>query len=187
MLRCKQCFKKKKVWKYTAHEWFQNHDTWISHPFLWFGCVYWIPMSNFEHPMQLSKALHRQLCLPKLFQQGFCPSQGAPMHFVGWTPNPHVGIPMMLNKILKLKCTNKGRLTCSIFCAWAWSSSHSNFTFFFTISRAFFSLCFCLACKLLKIRAFIAWWFCCLGPPTWVEGWPYLPTSMWSPCLLSKC
>jgi hypothetical protein len=40
---------------------------------------------------------------------------------------------------------------------------------------------------LLKIQAFTAWWFCCLGPLTWVEGRPYLPTFMWSPCLLSKC
>jgi hypothetical protein len=40
---------------------------------------------------------------------------------------------------------------------------------------------------LLKIWAFIAWWFCCLGPPTQVEGQPDLPSSMRSPCLLSKC
>jgi hypothetical protein len=26
-------------------------------------------MSNFERPMQLSKALHKQLCLPELSQQ----------------------------------------------------------------------------------------------------------------------
>ncbi len=40
-------------------------------------------MSNSEHPMQLSKALHKQLCLLELSQQGSRPFQGAPMHFVG--------------------------------------------------------------------------------------------------------
>jgi hypothetical protein len=53
-------------------------------------------------------------------------------------PHPHVGIPMMPNNISKVKCTNKGHLTCSICCAWAWSSSHFNSTFFFTLSRPFF-------------------------------------------------
>ncbi len=104
----------------------------------------------------------------------------------GMNPTPHVGIPMMPNKISEAKHTNKGCLTCSIYCAWAWSSSHSNSTFFFTLSRAFFSFRFCLVCELLKIRAFIAWWFCCLGPLTRI-GRPYLLSSMRSPCLLSKC
>jgi hypothetical protein len=71
-------------------------------------------------------------------------------------PHPHVGIPMMHNKISEAKRTNKGRLTCSICCAWAWSSSHCNSAFFFTLLRAFFSFRFYLACGLLKIRAFIA-------------------------------
>ncbi len=31
-------------------------------------------------------------------------------------PTPHAGIPMMPNKILEAKLTNKGHLTCSIFC-----------------------------------------------------------------------
>jgi hypothetical protein len=81
-------------------------------------------------------------------------------------PHPHARIPMMPNKISEAKRTNKGHLTCSIYCTWAWSSSHFNSTFFFTLSRAFFPFCFCLACGLLKIQAFITWWFCCLGPPT---------------------
>jgi hypothetical protein len=68
----------------------------------------------------------------------------------------------MPNKISKAKRTNKGRLTCSICYTWAWSSSHSNSTFFFTLLKAFFSFRFCLACGLLKIWAFIAWWFCYL-------------------------
>ncbi len=89
MLKCKQYLLKKKwVWKYTTHEWFWNHDTWILHPFIWFSCICWIPMSNPEHPMQLSKALHKQLYLPDLFQQGPHPFQSVPMHFVGWTPFP---------------------------------------------------------------------------------------------------
>jgi hypothetical protein len=40
-------------------------------------------MSNSEHPMQVSKALHKQLYLPELSQQGSHPFQGVPMHFVG--------------------------------------------------------------------------------------------------------
>ncbi len=72
-------------------------------------------------------------------------------------PHPHARIPMMPNKISKAKRTNKGHLTCSIYCTWAWSSSHFNSTFFFTLSRAFFPFCFCLACGLLKIQAFITW------------------------------
>jgi len=102
-------------------------------------------------------------------------------------PHPPCRNPNDANKILEAKHTNKGCLICSICCAWAWSSFHSNSVFFFTLSRAFFSFHFCLACGLLKIRMFIAWWFCCLGPPTRIEGQPDLPTSMWIPCLLSKC
>ncbi len=71
-------------------------------------------------------------------------------------PHLHAGIPMMPNKISKVKCTNKSHLTCSICCAWAWSSSHFNSTFFFTLLRAFFSFHFSLACGLFKIRTFIA-------------------------------
>ncbi len=59
-----------------------NHDTWILHPFLWLDYTYWTPMSNFKHPMQLSKALYKHLCLPKLFQQCFHSFQGTPVHFV---------------------------------------------------------------------------------------------------------
>ncbi len=55
----------------------------ILRPFLWLGCAYWILMSNAKCPMQLSKALHKQVCLLKLLQQGFHLFQGAPMHFVG--------------------------------------------------------------------------------------------------------
>ncbi len=144
-------------------------------------------MSNSECPMQLLKALHKQLYLLELSQQGFRPFQGMSMHFVGWTPTPHAEIPMIPNKILEAKCTSKGRLTCSICYTWAWSSSHFNSIFFFTLSIAFFSFYFCLACGLLKIWMFIARWFCCLGPLTQIEGRPYLPTSMQSLCLLSKC
>ncbi len=39
-------------------------------------------MSNFERPMQVSKALHKQFYLPELSQQGYRPFQGVPMHFV---------------------------------------------------------------------------------------------------------
>ncbi len=70
---------------------------------------------------------------------------------------PHARIPMMPNKISEVKSTNKGHLTCSIYYTWAWSSSHFNSAFFFTLSRAFFSFYFCLACGLFKIRAFITW------------------------------
>jgi len=105
----------------------------------------------------------------------------------GMNPTPHVGIPMMPNKISKAKHTNKGHLTYSICCTEAWNSSHFNSTLFFTQSRVFFSFCFCLACGLFKIRRFITQWFCCLGPRTWIEGRPNLPTSMRSLCLLSKC
>ncbi len=132
---------------------------------------------QFQHPMQLSKVLHKQLCLPELFQQAFHLFQGAPMHFVGWTPPPMLESNWCLTRTQEAKCTNKGRVTCFICCTWAWSSSHSNSAFLFTLSRAFFSFHFCLACGLLKIWTFIVWWFCCLGPPTWVEGRPNLPTS----------
>jgi hypothetical protein len=137
-------------------------------------------------PCNFQRLLHKQLCLLELFQQGSRPFQGVPMHFVGWTPPPMLE-SQWCPKILEAKCTNKGRLTHSICCAWAWSSSDSNFAFFFTLPKAFFSFRFCLACGLLKIRTFITWWFYCLGPPTRIEGQPNLPTPMWSPCLLSKC
>ncbi len=66
-------------------------------------------------------------------------------------PHPHAGIPMMPNKISEAKRTNKGCLTCLISCAWAWSSSHSNFTSFFTLSIALFSFYFCITCGLFII------------------------------------
>ncbi len=75
-------------------------------------------MSNAKRPMQLSEVLHKQLCLPKLLQQGFHPFQGAPMHFVGRT-TPHARIPMMPNNILEVKHTNKGHLTYGICYTWA--------------------------------------------------------------------
>jgi hypothetical protein len=84
-------------------------------------------------------------------------------------PTPHVGIPMMPNNILEVKHTNKGHLTCSICCAWVWSSSHSNYVFFFTRLKAFFSFRFSIARWLFKIRTFIELWSCCLGPPRWIE------------------
>jgi hypothetical protein len=37
------------------------------------------------------------------------------------------------------------------------------------------------------MQAFMAWWFCHLCPPRQVEKWPNLLTSLWSPCMLSKC
>jgi hypothetical protein len=88
MLKCKQCFFYIKSMEIYCPWWFQNCDTWILHPFLWLGCVYWTPMSNSEHPMQVSKALHKQIYLPELFQRGFHPFQSMPMHFMGWTPPP---------------------------------------------------------------------------------------------------
>ncbi len=174
------------IWKYIAHQWFWSHDTCIFHPFLWFSCVYWIPMSNSKRPMQFSKVLCKQLCFPNCFKKVFVLFKVHPCTL--WDEShPPTRVLMMPNKISKVKCTNKGHLTYSICCAWAWSSSHSNSTFFFIQSRAFFSFHFFLACELLKIQTFIARWFCCFGPPTRVEGWPNLPTSMRSSCLLSKC
>jgi hypothetical protein len=99
-------------------------------------------------------------------------------------PHPPCWCPI---RSRRLNVLIKAILTCSICCAWAWSSSHFNSSFFFILSKAFFSFRFCLACELLKIQMFIVWWFCCLGPPTQVEGRLDLPTSMRSSCLLSKC
>jgi hypothetical protein len=67
-------------------------------------------------------------------------------------PHPHAKIPMMFNKSSKAKHTNKGYLTYSICYVWAWGSSHSNFAFFFTLSKALFSFRFCLTCGLLKFE-----------------------------------
>jgi len=67
-------------------------------------------------------------------------------------PHPSSRNPMMPNKILEAKHTNKGHLTYSICCAWAWNSSHSNSTFFFIRSRAFFSFRFCLGCSRPKFK-----------------------------------
>jgi hypothetical protein len=89
-------------------------------------------------------------CLNKVSSSSRCVNA-----LCGMNPTPHVRIPMMPNKILKVKHTNKGCLTYSICCAWAWSSSHSNSTFFFIQLRALFSFRFCLACKLFKIQMFI--------------------------------
>jgi hypothetical protein len=54
----------------TYHPWiFLNRDILILHSFLLFYCTYWILMSNFEHPMQFWKVLHRQLYLFKLLKK----------------------------------------------------------------------------------------------------------------------
>jgi hypothetical protein len=52
---------------------------------------------------------------------------------------------------------------------------------------AFFWFCFCLACKLFKIRAFIEPWSCCLGPQGRVDGCLNLPICIQRECVCSKC
>jgi hypothetical protein len=94
--------------------------------------------------MQLSKVLHRQLCLFELPQQGFHPFQNTHHALCGMNPTPHAGIPMMPNNILKAKHTNKGCLTCGICCTWAWNSSHFNFIFFSLNQGPFFHSTFAL-------------------------------------------
>ncbi len=118
------------------------------------GCIYWILMSNFERPMQLSKSFAYATLLARIVSTRFSSFSRHAHAFCGMNPTFHARIPMMPNKILEVKCTNKGCLTCSICCAWAWSSSHSNFGFFFILLIILFSFHFCLACGLLKIRAF---------------------------------
>jgi hypothetical protein len=127
------------------HPWMIS-ESWylILHPFLWLSCIYWTPMSNSKHPVQLSNALHKQLCLLELFQQGSRPSQGAPMHFVGWTPPPMRESQWCPTRFQRLKRTNKGHLTYSICYTWVWSSFHFNFVFFFTWSKTFFHSTFAL-------------------------------------------
>jgi hypothetical protein len=102
-------------------------------------------------------------------------------------PHPHARIPMVPNKILKDKHTNKGHLTYSICWAWTWNSSHFNFTFFFTHIRALFSFHFCLTCGLLNIRAFKERWSCCLGPLWQLDGHLNLPICIQRECVHSKC
>ncbi len=96
----------------------------------------------------------------------------------GINPTPHISLPMIPKILLKMNPTNKGRQTSSKPCVSIWSWSH--LTFFFDRLIAFFLFHLCRDCELLKIREFMEWWFCYLGPPTWVDGQPYLPTSMWS-------
>ncbi len=72
MLQCKQCLKRKKC-KYGNIS-LMNGIVILGYCIHLFGSLHFgTPMSNFECAMQLSKALHMQLCLPKLFQQGSCP------------------------------------------------------------------------------------------------------------------
>ncbi len=132
---------------------------------------FWTPHATF-------KGFAHAIMLARIVSTRFSSFSKSTHALCGMNPTPHVKIPMMPNKISKAKHTNKGHLTYSICCIWAWSSSHSNSIFFFTLSKAFFSFHFCLACELLKIWTFIAWWFCSLGPPTWVEWWTNLPTFM---------
>jgi hypothetical protein len=89
------------IWKYTAHEWLWNYDTWILHPFLWISCSIRI-ICNFVCANCLNKVLI-------LFKVHPCTLWGE--------PHPHAKTPMMPNKISKAKCTDKGCLTCSICCA----------------------------------------------------------------------
>ncbi len=102
-------------------------------------------------------------------------------------PTTHVEIPMMPNNISEVKHTNKGHLTCGICCAWAWSSSHFNSTFYFTWSTAFFSFHVYLTCGLFKIQAFIEPWSCWLGPPWWIDGCFDFLACIRKECVCLKC
>ncbi len=154
-------------------------------------CIHFFESVALQCPIPSAPCKFQKLCIATLLawivSTRFLSFSKCAHALCGMNPTPNVGIPMMPNKISEAKCTNKGHLTCSICYVRAWNSSHSNYVFFFTLSRALFSFYFCLARGLLKIQAFIAWWFYCLGPPTWIEGRPDLPTSMRSSCLLSKC
>ncbi len=136
----------------TYHPWiFLNHDILILHPFLLFSCIYWIPMFNSKHFMQLWKVLHKLLSSLKLFQQG--------CHFS--SSYTHALCGMNLTAMLecqwcpttsKIKHTNQGHCTSCICCSWIWNSSHLDFVFFFTWSKAFFSFHFCFVCRLFNIH-----------------------------------
>jgi hypothetical protein len=105
----------------------------------------------------------------------------------GINPNPHIHMLMIYNNLSEANLTNKSCQTFLGHYILIWSQSHSASNFFFIWSTILFSLQICHACKLFKIWAFMAWWFCHLGLRRCVKGWPNLPTYMWSPCLLSKC
>ncbi len=85
---------------------------------------FWTPHATF-------KGLAQAILLAWIVSTKFSSFSRCAHALCGMNPTPHVKIPMIPNKISKAKCTNKGRLTYSICCAWAWSSSHSNFVFCF--------------------------------------------------------
>jgi hypothetical protein len=147
----------------------------ILHPFLLFGCIYWIPMSNFEHPMQLWKVLHRQLYLLKLLQED-CSFSSCAHVLCGMNPTPCVKMPMMPN-MLEVKHINKGYYTSCICCTWVWSLPHLDSTFFFTQSKAFF-IPFLFYMQVAQIQTFIEVWSCCLRPLWQIDGCPNLPNCI---------
>jgi len=76
-------------------------------------------MSNSEHPMQVSKALHKQLYLLELFQQGFHPFQSMPVATPLW---PSVGVKPNTPKVGDLE--SSGTLECLEFDRKAQNTSH---------------------------------------------------------------
>jgi hypothetical protein len=80
-------------------------------------------------------------------------------------PTSHAGIPMMPNKFMQVKHTNKGHLTYSICCAWTWSSSHSNSVFFSLVEGPSLDSAFALdvVVQNSNVHNMVIW---CLGPPT---------------------
>jgi hypothetical protein len=77
---------------------------------------------------------------------------------------PHIGMPMILTichmwtLLIKVNEPFRG-LVIQVQINPIWFQ-----LFFLAWSIAFFSFCVCHVCGVLKIIAFMAWWFCCLGP-----------------------
>ncbi len=165
MLRCKQCLKIC-IYKYGNISPMNDFEIMI------FGyCIHFFDLITFigfqcpvpNAPCNFQRFYIGNSTCPNCFNKVLSFSRCIDA-FCGMNRTPHARIPMMPNKISRAIHTNKGHLTYSIFCAWAWSSSHSNFVFFFTLSKAFFR--FRLACGLFKIQTLITQLFSHLGPST---------------------
>jgi hypothetical protein len=88
----------------------------------------------------------------------------------GINPAPHISMPMIPNNLLETNLTNKGRCTSLRPCASIWNQFDLTSTLFFDQSIVFFVFHVRRDCELLKIWEFMEWWFCYLGPPTWIDG-----------------
>jgi hypothetical protein len=136
----------------TYHPWIISNLWYFGrHPFLLFGCTYWIWMSNSKHPWNFGMFCIDNITCLHCFKKVVIFLKLHPCTL--WDePHPPVKMLMMPNNMSEVKHTTKVHHTYCICCIWVWSSSHLDLVFLKIRSKVFFSFYFCFICRLFKIQ-----------------------------------